>query len=206
MTRSSSSSPAKGRGETQYLLFDTETNGLPRRKNVPAESVENWPRIVQLAWGEYNGRGKRLAEASYIIRPDGFTIPRDAERIHGISMAMAKKQGRAIKYVLGQFAVAVGRSRTLVAHNLAFDTPIVRAEFIRAGLVDILAGREGICTMKIGTDVCRIPGRYGYKWPTLSELYLELFGASPGTTHRADADVDICARCFFKMKRLGLLA
>jgi len=188
-----------------YIVFDAETNGLPKTYDAPVEYLANWPRVVQLAWAEYDGRGKHQSAASHIIRPDGFNIPKEAERIHGISTAMAKRKGRTIRYVLGQFAAAVERRSMLVAHNLSFDIPIVGAEFLRAEQTNVLAGRQGFCTMKIGTDVCRIPGRYGYKWPTLTELYWHLFGTSPGATHRADSDVDICAKCFLELKRLGRL-
>ncbi len=33
-----------------YLLFDTETTGLPKKWNAQASDVDNWPRLVQIAW------------------------------------------------------------------------------------------------------------------------------------------------------------
>ena len=33
-----------------YLIFDTETTGLPKNYNAPITDTDNWPRLVQLAW------------------------------------------------------------------------------------------------------------------------------------------------------------
>ncbi|MCX6741278.1 MAG: hypothetical protein NTY61_02675, partial [Candidatus Parcubacteria bacterium] len=36
-----------------YLFFDTETTGLPKNWKAPIEDLDNWPRIVQIAWAIY---------------------------------------------------------------------------------------------------------------------------------------------------------
>ena len=33
-----------------FLIFDTETTGLPRNWNAPLSDAENWPRCIQIAW------------------------------------------------------------------------------------------------------------------------------------------------------------
>jgi len=33
-----------------FLIFDTETTGLPKNFNAPITDVDNWPRCVQIAW------------------------------------------------------------------------------------------------------------------------------------------------------------
>ena len=40
-----------------YLIFDTETTGLPKKFNVPISDLDNWPRCVQIAWQlhDYDG-------------------------------------------------------------------------------------------------------------------------------------------------------
>src|SRR6201986_3297626 len=76
-----------------YLIFDTETTGIPHNKTAPLTDLENWPRLVQLAWQLHDERGKLLSNHSYIIRPDGFDIPFKAEKIHGISTKRATEEG-----------------------------------------------------------------------------------------------------------------
>jgi hypothetical protein len=61
-----------------YLIFDTETTGLPASWNAPVSDVDNWPRVVQLAWEAFDTRGRKTESWSSVIRPSGFEIPRDA--------------------------------------------------------------------------------------------------------------------------------
>ena len=86
-----------------YLFFDTETTGLPRNWKAPLSDLNNWPRLVQLAWLHYDKDGNKIAENNYIIKPDGFTIPVDASRIHGISNEIALSKGISLQEVLSEF-------------------------------------------------------------------------------------------------------
>ena len=52
-----------------YLFFDTETTGLPKRWNAPVTDLENWPRLVQLAWIMYDDRGNMLESRDVIVKP-----------------------------------------------------------------------------------------------------------------------------------------
>jgi DNA polymerase III epsilon subunit-like protein len=170
--------------------------------------VENWPRLVQIAWTLVDGSANELRSQAFIIRPDGFEIPLDATRIHGITTATATRVGIEIKHALAAFAEDLAATKILIAHNVQFDGGIVGAEFFRAGRKDNpLAGKNLCCTMRSSTTFCRLPGgRRGYKWPTLEQLYRILFDASFGSAHNAIADVRACAKCFFELKRRGIIA
>ena len=188
-----------------YLVFDTETTGFPRNWKAPATDVDNWPRAVQIAWIESDARGQTIAEVSHIIRPDGFTIPADVVRVHGITTERARRVGVPIREVLTALSAAARRQSAAVAHNISFDEKVVAAEFIRARLPNPLDRLRRICTMQGSTAHCRLPGHGGYKWPNLSELTEHLFGTQPETVHEATADARTCARCFFELKRRGVL-
>ena len=41
-----------------YLIFDTETTGLPKRWDAPITDTNNWPRCVQIAWQLHDDMGK----------------------------------------------------------------------------------------------------------------------------------------------------
>lgn len=110
-----------------FLVFDTETTGLPRSWNAPASHVENWPRLVQLAWETYDGRGTKTGASSYIIKPQGFVIPASATQIHGISNSNAQRSGRPIRDVLEEFHLAIKDEIVVVSHNIRFDENIVQA-------------------------------------------------------------------------------
>ena len=73
-----------------FLIFDTETTGLPLRNNVPISEVDNWPRVVQIAWQLHDENGNMAEHHNLLIQPDGFEIPYSAEKIHGISTEKAR--------------------------------------------------------------------------------------------------------------------
>ncbi len=188
-----------------YLIFDTETTGLPRSFDTPPEQFDAWPRLVQLAWEIYDPRAKRVSNEYFLVQPAGFTIPKDAERVHGISTAVALRDGRPLPEALAAFEAALARARVVIAHNLAFDSGVIEAEFHRIGQRDLFAEKVRICTMIASTEHCRIPGPRGFKWPTLVELHSTLFRKAASGSHDAAADAALCAKCFFELKRLGVI-
>ena len=189
------------------LFIDTETTGLP--KYYATNDTEKWPRIVQLAWSLYDNDGNRESQNSYIIYPTDFTIPMDTARIHGITTERAKAEGVSLHKVLPQFNADVEKAKTIIAHNLDFDLPIVNTEFMRCNLETNLLKKQNFCTMKPREIIlwCKIPkaSGYGYKWPTLTELHLQLFNEEFTGSHNAGADVEACARCYFELRRRGVI-
>lgn len=193
----------------KLLFIDTETTGKPRRYTAPASDVDNWPRLVEVCWllgweGEYS-RVTLGNPTRYVIYPDGFAIPPEASRIHGITTEQALQDGYPIGYVLELLAEAVNSAQRIVAHNVEFDVPVLGAEFCRRGLADPLAGKPATCTMKQMADWCKLPGMFGFKWPRLDELHMKLFGRGFDGAHSAEADVVACAHCYQEARRRGLL-
>lgn len=186
-----------------YLFFDTETTGLPKNWKAPITDLKNWPRLVQLAFLYYDGNGNKISEGDFIVKPEGFTIPADASRIHGISTERALKDGKPLKEVLEHFHSLIGKAEVLVAHNMSFDEKIVGAEFLRAGMQNSISSKRKICTMESTTNFCAINGPYGYKWPKLSELHYKLFKTGFDEAHNAAVDITATAKCFWELKRIG---
>ena len=114
-----------------YLIFDTETTGLPKRWNAPLTDTNNWPRCVQIAWQLHYASGGCIEHCDFLIRPDGFNIPYDAEKIHGISTALAALKGVPLISVLEKFNEALGKAKFVVGQNVGFDLNIMGCEFYR---------------------------------------------------------------------------
>jgi DNA polymerase III epsilon subunit-like protein len=186
-----------------YLFFDTETTGLPRNWKAPVTDLNNWPRLVQLAYLYYDKNGNKISGGDFIIKPEGFTIPSDASRIHGITTQKAINEGKPILSVLQTFKALVDQADILVAHNISFDEKIVGAEFLRAGMTNPIPQKRKICTMETTTNFCAIDGPYGYKWPKLSELHYKLFKTGFEESHNAAADITATVKCFWELKRIG---
>ncbi len=190
-----------------YLIFDTETTGLPQNYSAPVTDLDNWPRVVQLAWQLHDHTGKYLSGGNYIIRPDGFTIPFNAEKVHGISTQRALDEGHLLTKVLERFNEDLEKTTFVIGHNINFDEMVMGAEFIRMGVETPLMDLPKIDTKDDATDYCQIPGGRGggFKWPTLTELHEKLFGEGFDDAHDAAADVEATTRAFLELVHIGVI-
>ena len=185
-----------------FLIFDTETTGLPKKWSAPLTDFENWPRAIQVAWQVHDISGKCISNHSYIIHPDGFSIPYDSEKIHGISTQLAKKNGVEISFMLEKFQNDLKKSKFICGHNLNFDEKILGSEFLRSSGNNPLQDFPKIdtCTEETAA-LCMLVGGRGrkYKLPTLMELYNHLFEDKFDLAHNASADVEATVMCLFKL-------
>ena len=189
-----------------YLIFDTETTGLPKRWDAPITDTENWPRCIQIAWQLHDAMGNCIEHEDYLVQPEGFNIPYDAEKIHGISTELAQEQGVPLTEVLEKFNIALSKTKFVVGQNVKFDLNIMGAEFVRGSIKNPLQELPVLDTCTEHTaSLCQIPGgRYGkFKLPTLTELHEFLFNKPFAEAHNATADVEATTRCFFELLRLG---
>jgi len=188
-----------------YLIFDTETTGLPKSWNAPITDTDNWPRCIQIAWQLHDALGNLVEHNDFLIQPDGFNIPYDAERIHGISTELAQEQGISLEEGLELFNKALQKTKFIVGQNVGFDLNIMGCEFHRLGIESNLNKLPLLdtCTEKTAF-MCQLPGgRYGkFKLPTLTELHKHLFGVDFAEAHNATADVEATTRCFLELIRL----
>ena len=188
-----------------YLIFDTETTGLPKKWNAPISDINNWPRCVQLAWQIHDNLGNCIESKDFLIKPDGYNIPYDSQKIHGISTELAERDGHDLLEVLTQFNEAVKNSKFIIGHNVKFDLNIMGCEFYRLKVKNNLEVSKILdtCYEKTAT-LCEIPGGRGgkYKFPTLTELHSYLFSTSFADAHNATADVEATTRCFLELIRI----
>jgi DNA polymerase-3 subunit alpha len=187
-----------------YLIFDTETTGLPKRWDAPITDTGNWPRCVQIAWQLHDEMGKIIEHQDYLVQPDGYNIPYDAERIHGISTELAQADGISLSEVLEKFNVALSKSKFIVGQNLKFDINIMGCEFHRLGIESPMSSMPVLdtCT-EVTASLLQLPGGRGgkFKLPTLTELHSYLFNKPFAEAHNATADVEATTRCFFELIR-----
>jgi DNA polymerase III subunit alpha len=185
-----------------YLIFDTETTGLPKRWDAPVTDTDNWPRCIQIAWQLHDEMGRLVEHQDYIVKPEGFNIPYDAERVHGICTELAVEQGVPLAEVLEKFNTALSRSKFIVGQNVGFDVNIMGCEFHRGGIETKLGEMKVLdtCT-EITAEMLKLPGGRGgkFKLPTLTELHEYLFGEPFAEAHNATADVEATTRCFLEL-------
>ena len=191
-----------------YFIFDTETTGIPHNKSAPITDLDNWPRLVQLAWQLHDAHGRLIARHNYINRPDGFDIPYKSEQVHGISTRRAQEEGHDLKTVLDIFIQELEKTKVLIGHNIEFDINIIGAEFIRmtldpAKFLDLAKIDTGL----VSTEFCQLTGGIGgrLKMPRLTELYQKLFDKPMVDAHDASYDVEATARSFFGLVSRGIV-
>lgn len=187
-----------------YLIFDTETTGLPKRWDAPITDSDNWPRCIQIAWQLHDEMGQLIEHQDYLVKPEGFNIPYDAERIHGISTELAEADGITLAEVLEKFNIALSKTKFIVGQNLGFDVNIMGAEFHRMGVDSQMSSMPVLdtCT-EVTASLLQLPGGRGgkFKLPTLTELHSYLFDQPFAEAHNATADVEATTRCFLELVR-----
>ena len=189
-----------------YLVFDTETTGIPLW-NDPSDDPRQ-PHIVDIAISLFDGTGLEIDRFDAIINP-GVPIPDEVAAIHGITTEIAQAEGIAPDVAFQSMLSFIGRANVAVGHNVSFDVRMVRILAAR------LTGEKWdnplptYCTMRKTTNVCQIlkaKARYDrdWKWPTLGEAYQHFFNEPHIDAHRARSDCDASARIFFHLKEQGL--
>ncbi len=188
-----------------FLIFDTETTGLPERYNAPLTDLDNWPRAVQIAWQLHDDKGKLIEAKDYVIKPEGFDIPYNATKIHGITTELAAKIGVPLTEAMQAFSEALEQAQFVVGHNIQFDNNILGAEYLRLGVENLLEHVDTIDTSNETTELCKLPGGRGgqFKYPKLEELYFKLFDEDFAEAHNAAADVEATTRAFLELVRIN---
>jgi DNA polymerase III epsilon subunit-like protein len=161
----------------KILVFDTETTGLPVDSSLPAfQSSGNWPHIVSISWAVIDSKTNTVVKShSYIVRPEKWTIPADSSKIHGITHVQALEFGIPLRDVMEAFNSE--QCDVMVAHNLKFDLNVViNAINWDLGIPFKGFAKRKFCTMEVGRVMCKLPGRSGYKYPKLKELYQHVTG------------------------------
>lgn len=189
-----------------YLFFDTETTGLPKKYDAPSSDLKNWScRLVQLSWIMKDENQNLLSQGDFIIKPDGFKIPKESSDVHGITTEIALEKGQDLKKAVYYFLGACKMADLIIGHNVSYDMHVVGAELIRTWGKDYIEGLPTADTMMASIELCKIPGKYGFKYPKLMELHNALFGCDFEDAHNSFADISATEKCFWELKKRKLI-
>lgn len=189
-------------------FIDTETTGKADMRGET--TAEHQPNIVQFSALLTEDDGTERGSMDVIIKPNGWTIPKEAADIHGITTEIAERSGIQLASALALFSNLLSCAGELVAHNIEFDTFVIHVALFRIAQIKgslICAHRMSeipkFCTMKAATPVCKLPGLYGFKWPKLTEAHKRFFGTDLEGAHDAMTDLRACARIYFELQKLN---
>ena len=189
----------------KITVFDTETTGFFPKD---FKSLDECPYVVQFGSITYDTETNQIISSiNEIIKlAENIEIPQKTIEIHHITKEISNEKGVDIRDILCKFNEQLKMSDVLIAHNIEYDINIINYECRR---YDIpfeyynMKENSAFCTMRSGTNVCKIPkvnarGKY-FKWPTLEELHKHLFGVDLQNLHDAYNDLIVCLRCYMYM-------
>jgi DNA polymerase III epsilon subunit-like protein len=206
----------------RFLVFDTETTGLPQTNFINPFTLHQWPNIVQFSFIIYDSSlNDIVVSKDYIIKlPESIPISEDSTNIHGITNEISKKKGILINEVLNEFFYYLRGADKLIGHNIEFDLNMVKVELLRLINNTLLTSEQMkiykydlhfltnfkniSCTLKDSIEFCNIQvidkkGKSYLKYPKLVELHEKLFNKYPNNLHNSFNDILVTLRCFMKL-------
>lgn len=190
-----------------YLVFDTETSGLPNFKLALDDPSQ--PKMMQLAFVCLDNEFKEITRFhSNVKHSVDYCVNPLAYQAHGISFEECQDTGLPLETVIDLFSETLSRSSCSVAHNIKFDKMIVdiAVDNVYHDAEYIPQWQELFCTMLNSTELCRIPhknGRAGNKWPSVKEAYETLLKKSlVGNFHDATFDLNATVEIFKYLRTL----
>jgi DNA polymerase-3 subunit epsilon len=156
----------------EFLVVDTETNGLPGERCEVTEIG-----AVLVGGGELHERWETLV-------PVRAPLSRGIQRFTGVTQAMVDEAPPA-ELTLPELAEQL-EGRVLVAHNAAFDRRVLAQAFGRAGVA--WPDPPSLCTVTLARELHPLA-----RQRKLAPL-AESLGIDVDVTHRALADAETCAR------------
>ena len=188
-----------------YLIFDSSANGRPKSYKASLDDAFNWPRMMHLSWIILGEDLKPISDYNCLIKPHGYAPTEEALKMHHLEKDKLIEKGDDLSDVLEQFEKSVNECQYVFAHNLKYNQGIVGSEYYRLTKPSPLTGADSYCLMQEGTYYCKLPGKKGYKWPSLQEMHRVIFSQSFTPANNARADVIAAARCFIFLKKARAL-
>ena len=180
------------------FIFDLETSGLPNKRGAHYSDIEAFStsRIVSISW--ILSQGDKITEQSYfVVKPDGFQIPSEAQAIHGISQEQANSEGVDISEVFFELAHSLEHVHSMISYNIEFDINVLRSElhrYIQKEILNQVNSKHHVCCMKKAKEFLRLE-----KYPKLAVAYKAMFNQELKNAHHAMSDTINCFKCYNKM-------
>jgi len=218
ITRSIAAQNEKKENPRYSLIYDTETTGilpreLPALGRMTEDDLRTYPYITQLSFVIYDLLEKKISMSfnTYIQIPEDVTISQEVFAITGITSEMCA-MGMNMVNALNIFYDAYLKCDVVVAHNLSFDSRMIRIEcrrhwkelryYVKMTRMFHYSEKNRAnmyCTMMKSMSLCNLT-----KWPRLAELYSLLFHENIGDSlplHNSLADILVCLRCYLKVHK-----
>lgn len=187
-----------------YLFLDTETNGVYNSEN-PQSEIE----IFQICWKIFTIDFTLLKERVALFNIDK-ELKEDVIKLTGISKYDLEHSKDDVHEVVSDLMNDLAYTSKVIGHNIEYDLNVLWSTIVHKNIKYFiflpdysyeldLDRLDTFCTMKETTELLKIPSHYGFKYPTLIELYEFLYGERPSSSHNAEDDVGITIMCVQKL-------
>lgn len=190
-----------------FCFIDFETTGFIKGGAVVTEGQG---RACQVAMLLTDATGRSMAEYCTLIKPDGWTVGKEALAVHGFTNDICEKYGVNFKTAVGFYNFMAQKTDIFVAHNADFDRDFMDVEVAyynaQSSIPIFIPKKPWECTMKPNTNIVKAPkknGGAGFKWPSLEETLQHFCGRGVGEyAHDAMYDVKACRDIFFAKRSI----
>lgn len=183
-----------------YIIFDTETTGLPLYGIDNPADAPYQPRMCSIAAALLDDKGIPTAEFSSLVKPENWPLedPRFVANMeqarakaHGLTFERLMDEGKPIAEIYEQWESLYSQATYVSAYNVWFDHKIIRVEWKRLGHPIPFREKKALCVMKGARGPCGLP-----KNPKLSEAVSILLGRDHVKSHDAKGDLDVTIELF----------
>lgn len=187
------------------LIFDVETTGLPSTRNAFYENLDVYDssRLVSIAWRLVDvDSDEELSNCYFIVKPDNYTIPEKATKIHGISNQQALNEGIAFYDIVMKLHQDLHTCETIVAHNIIFDINVLKSELFRMkfiGIIELINTKNLFCTMMESMKSGLVK-----RFTSLTKIYTMIYTDEEdiSNAHNAYFDVLYCLKVYKHLVKL----
>mgnify|MGYP003148296048 CR=1 FL=1 len=198
-----------------FVLFDTESSGLPKNGITKFKDMDNMStcRLIELGWQVRDSETYELIKnRGSLINYDGLHIPLDTTEHNNITEEMVRKDGIKLDSIIFEFMEDVANSDYIGGYNVVFDVLVIHSEVIRllgTNTANKMMREKFDRTLKLClqmvTNIHRKElGMNDDFKGTLKNVYKHLFNED-FLAHRAIDDVEATFRLLKHYSDLGIL-
>lgn len=161
-----------------------------------------------LAWQLYRENGACCGEYSSPIKQGySYEVTQEAFQVHGLERDYCEEHGEHISDVAPTLSARLYHSDLVICHNTEFDFRMLRHDSDRHSLGrnfdDDCPKEKRLCTMT-DSRILEFAGKKGSRI-SLQNLHHKLFGCLYENPHHALSDVKATAKCYFELKKRGII-
>lgn len=180
------------------LVYDCETTGLVRGTDYTDPNMPFLASIAAILYDE--GAHRIIASVNSMIQPDGWTMPKEAGQVNGLTDEVLQQLGVPASVLLPACIALMFKANLRVAHNVDFDSKVIAAALWRHiikedseetahATVKKWLALPSYCTMQESKNIVNALDKRGkIKYPKLTEAYKFFFDRELDRAHSANTD------------------